>query len=141
MRSFQYNLFSLSEGTQGGFMLEAGENLIAAVQTTKNGNLNKVRTEDFSIHSWYRFVLSFPPHLVRDYLGKFAIGSGQRVLDPFCGTGTTLVECKKVGIESVGVEANKMAHFASSVKLDWTPNPERLRTHAIGVAEDVRIAL
>lgn len=141
MRSFQYNLFSLLEGRQVGFTLEASRNLIGAAQATKNGNLNKVRVEDSSIHDWYRFVLSFPPHLVRDYLLKFGIGHGQRVLDPFCGTGTTLVECKKLGIESVGIEGNLMAHFASTVKLDWTPDPEKLEGHAKRVAEDVGLAL
>ena len=59
---------------------------------------NKLRTEDLAAHHWYRFVLSFPPHLVRDYLKRFNLNSRHRVLDPFCGTGTTLVECKKLGI-------------------------------------------
>ena len=80
---------------------------------------NKVRPGDRAAHDWYRFVLSFPPHLVRDYLERLQIGPGKVVLDPFCGTGTTLVECKKLGIESVGVEPNPMAHFASEVKTDW----------------------
>src|SRR6266704_4971271 len=54
---------------------------------------NKVRFEDGRVHEWYRFILSFPPHLVRDYLDRFAIGPCNVVLDPFCGAGTTLVEC------------------------------------------------
>jgi hypothetical protein len=45
------------------------------------------------------------------------------VLDPFCGTGTTLVECKKQGIPSVGIEANPVLAFASQVKDDWTADP------------------
>lgn len=36
-----------------------------------NGNMNKVSAEDRSIHGWYRFVLSFPPHLVDKYVQKF----------------------------------------------------------------------
>src|SRR5437660_4895122 len=68
---------------------------------------NKLRAEDSSVHDWYRFVLSYPPHLVRDYLTRFGIGPEMVVLDPFCGTGTTLVECKKLGIESVGIEADR----------------------------------
>ena len=60
--------------------------MAAAEQVVTNGNLNKVRVQDSSIHDWYRFVLSFPPHLVKDYLLKFDIGSDQKVLDPFCGT-------------------------------------------------------
>jgi len=52
------------------------------------------------------------------------------VLDPFCGTGTTLVECRKLGIASVGLEANPMACFASQVKLDWGVDPDQLAEHA-----------
>lgn len=96
--------------------------------------LNQVRTEDRSVHDWYRFVLSFPPHLVQDYLTRFGVDHTQTVLDPFCGTGTTVVECKKQGIQTVGVEANPMAWFASSTKLDWTPNVNTLMAVAQRIA-------
>lgn len=96
---------------------------------------NKLRPEDRPAHDWYRFVLSFPPHLVREYIERFGIRAGQLVLDPFCGTGTTLVECKKRGIPSVGIEANPMACFASQVKLDWRTSSAGLLTHARGIAE------
>jgi hypothetical protein len=74
-----------------------------------NSKANLLGAGDRAAHDWYRFVLSFPPHLVRDYIERLGVAKGQRVLDPFCGTGTTLVECKKLGIESVGVEPNPMA--------------------------------
>ena len=62
----------------------------------QNGTeLNRLYENDRPIHEWYRFVLSFPPHLVRDYVEKFSLDQGQIILDPFCGTGTTLVEAKK----------------------------------------------
>ena len=93
----------------------------------QNGNeLNRLYEDDRPVHEWYRFVLSFPPHLVRHYVEKFGIERGQLILDPFCGTGTTLVEAKKLGIGSVGVEANAMAHFAASVKTDWDVEPGEL---------------
>ena len=96
--------------------------------------LNRLRPEDRAVHDWYRFVLSFPSHLVRDYLGVLGIDSTQRVLDPFCGTGTTLVECKKLGIPSVGIERNPVAEFASRTKLDWSVDPDVLVSHAERVA-------
>jgi len=102
---------------------------------SSNGEANKLYQEDRSAHDWYRFVLSFPPHLVRDYLDRFDLGSGDRVLDPFCGTGTTLVECKKLGISAVGVEANPMAFFASQVKTNWSPDADGLTEHASQVAD------
>lgn len=104
----------------------------------QNGNeLNRLYECDRPVHEWYRFVLSFPPHLVRHYVEKFGLARGQIILDPFCGTGTTLVEAKKLGIGSVGVEANAMAHFAASVKTDWDVEPTELTRFGQEVANNV----
>ncbi len=111
--------------------------MTAPVTTTSARNAperNRLRPEDRAVHDWYRFVLSFPSHLVRDYLDAFRVDSRQRVLDPFCGTGTTLVECKKLGIPSVGIERNPMAGFASRTKLDWSVDPDALVSHAKEIA-------
>ena len=102
---------------------------------------NQVLEKDLPVHRWYRFVLSFPPHLVRHYLRQFGIGKGQVVLDPFCGTGTTLVECKKLGVQSVGIEPNPVAHFASFVKTSWSAPPRDLIDHASSVAEAANAVL
>lgn len=101
----------------------------------ENGKANKIDPQDKAFHEWYRFVLSFPPHLVRDYLRDFGLTNQHTVLDPFCGTGTTLVESKLCGIPSVGIEANPFAHFASSVKLDWHIDPEILLERSQHVAK------
>jgi hypothetical protein len=102
----------------------------STIYRTSNGDANKLFPEDRAVHDWYRFVLSYPPQLVREYLHRFGIGNGQTVLDPFCGTGTTLVECMKVGVPSVGIEANPVACFASRVKTNWTIDPDGLNDHA-----------
>ena len=101
---------------------------------------NKLRPDDRVVHGWYRFVLSFPPHLVQDYLQRLCVRPSYTVLDPFCGTGTTLVECKKLGIGSVGIESNPMAHFASTVKVDWSVYGPALLDYANEVAESATIA-
>jgi hypothetical protein len=107
----------------------------AVPMSRPNGAANKLAPEDAPAHHWYRFVLSFPPHLVRDYLERFRIGPNQTVLDPFCGTGTTLVECKKLGVPSIGIEAHPMSHFAAATKTNWTPNPDVLLSHATRIAK------
>lgn len=91
---------------------------------------NKLKDADRAFHDWYRFVLSYPPHLVRDYFSRFELKRDHLVLDPFCGTGTTLVEAKKNGIQSSGIEANPMAYFASRVKTHWCVEPDELVKHA-----------
>src|SRR5512136_1539264 len=103
----------------------------------KNGNANRLDPQDRAFHDWYRFVLSFPPHLVRHYLSTFNLGPGQVVLDPFCGTGTTLVEAKLAGVQAVGIEANPFVHFASSVKTDWDIDPDALSKQSRQIARDV----
>jgi len=107
-------------------------------QTWSSNTLNQLAPEDRAIHDWYRFVLSFPPHLVRQYLEKFAVTAEHCVLDPFAGTGTTLVECQKQGIPSVGIEANPMAYFACKTKLDWEISAQGLIDHALAIAEQAR---
>ena len=96
---------------------------------------NSVKTEDKAFHEWYRFVLSYPPHLVRDYLCDFGLDEGTTVLDPFCGTGTTIVEAKLNQIPSIGVEANPFPYFASTVKTNWRIQPDRLLDVACEIAD------
>ncbi|MBU2444425.1 MAG: site-specific DNA-methyltransferase [Bacteroidetes bacterium] len=85
----------------------------------ENSVRNQTQAGDKSFNSWYQFVLGYPPHLVRYYIFKFGIQPEHLVLDPFCGTGTTNVECKKKNIDSLGLEANPVAFFASRVKTNW----------------------
>jgi hypothetical protein len=108
-----------------------------AYRPPSNGGANKLQIEDKAAHNWYRFVLSFPPHLVRDYVARFGLKPGMTLLDPFCGTGTTIVECKKLGINGIGLEASPMAHFAASVKANWDVSPERLLEHSASIAASV----
>ncbi len=116
--------------------------LIAAKEyKERKGEMNKLSPEDRPVHDWYRFVLSFPPHLVRSYLERFQIGSGVVMLDPFCGTGTTLVECKKQGISAVGIEAHPMSHFAGRTKVDRSIDPEALLQHAEYIPEAAHACL
>lgn len=87
---------------------------------------NSIDDKDRNPHDWYRFVLSFPPHLVRYYLNDFNAQEGDTLLDPFEGTGTTVVEGKKMGLKVIGFEANPICHFASKTKLNWDVDTQRL---------------
>lgn len=106
-----------------------------STQKKKGEEKNRIYPEDLPVHRWYRFVLSYPPHLVRGYIDDFNLTSEDRVLDPFCGTGTTVVECKKQGVPSVGFERMPVVHFGARTKADWDVSPEGLIDHAENIAD------
>jgi hypothetical protein len=46
---------------------------ISKTAVPRNGAINSVQKADFPVHGWYRFVLSYPPHFVLQYMGEFGI--------------------------------------------------------------------
>jgi SAM-dependent methyltransferase len=112
-----------------------------AVRSAPHNDSNRLELADRPAHDWYRFILSYPPHLVRQYIDRFGLGDNASVLDPFCGTGTTIVECQKLGLRGIGIEAHPMAYFASATKIDWSPDPDRIELAAARIAERTLSAL
>jgi len=111
-------------------------NTLSAHYREKNSLKNKLDISDREFHDWYRFVLSYPPQLVRKYILDFGLTSNDLLLDPFCGTGTTLVEAKLQNIPSIGIEANSFVHFASSVKINWSIDSTELLKIAIKIKQN-----
>ncbi len=72
------------------------------------------------IHGWFWYKEGYAPEMVEYSLRR---KSAKTVLDPFCGTGTTLLACKAAGIESAGVDASPLAVFVSKAKCeDYAPD-------------------
>ncbi|TAK62796.1 MAG: site-specific DNA-methyltransferase [Bacteroidetes bacterium] len=66
-------------------------------------------------HAIHPYPAKFPPKIPRKILEKFS-APGKLVLDPFCGSGTTLVEARLLGVNSVGIDINGLACLLSKVK-------------------------
>ena len=52
----------------------------------------------YSVHGLHEYKGKFNPQVVRALLNILGIGESDRVLDPFCGSGTTLIECAHMGV-------------------------------------------
>ena len=68
------------------------------------------------LHSIHPYPARFVPQIPRHLLQIFQPIAGGPVLDPFCGSGTTLVECQAAGIASFGVDLNPIAALITKVK-------------------------
>ena len=126
---------------QSSFPLDDGSPASKGIAPVIRNGQNAVAPHDRPIHDWYRFVLSYPPHLVREYIHDFGVTEGATVLDPFCGTGTTVVEAKLQRVRAIGIEANPFPHFASCVKTDWHVDRELLLARAEEVARNTHMIL
>lgn len=66
-------------------------------------------------HQFYRYPARFSPQFAKAFIKQFT-QSGDLVVDPFVGGGTTLVEALRLGRRAVGVDINSLAAFITEVK-------------------------
>jgi SAM-dependent methyltransferase len=88
-----------------------------------------VPNKQFPVYNWLYYKEGFSRQLVYYLLDSF---SPKVVLDPFCGSGTTLLACKQRGINSFGVDSMPISVFASLVKT---------RDYDLSTIEEIRLSL
>ena len=76
---------------------------------------NSNKSQQYASHDFFRYFGKLPPVVVQHILKK-CIPENGIFLDLMCGSGTSLVECKLMGIESVGVDVNPLSILVSKVK-------------------------
>ncbi len=66
------------------------------------------------IHRWFYYKEGYSPEIV-----EYAVNQEKAkgvLLDPFCGTGTSLLAAKEKGLAGTGTDASELAVFVSQVK-------------------------
>lgn len=81
-------------------------------------------------HGLHPYPAKFIPQIPRKLIHALHPRDGSATLDPFCGSGTTLLESILMGIPAIGVDVNPLAVLLSRVKT--TPLNEPLE-HAIAI--------
>jgi site-specific DNA-methyltransferase (cytosine-N4-specific) len=71
----------------------------------------------YSTHGLHEYRGKFNPQIARALLNIMGVSRGRRVLDPFCGSGTTLVEAAHLGVDATGTDLNPLAVAIAAGKL------------------------
>jgi hypothetical protein len=89
------------------------------------------------VHRWFRYSAGFSATWVEEVIAARSIDGPPRVLDPFAGSGTTLIAAQAAGAESWGVESHPFVTRVAQAKLRWTADPDALLDRAEAIlAED-----
>ena len=83
--------------------------------------------EDLPVHRWWPYVQGYSAEFVRGVLEREEAARSSTVLDPFAGSGTTLVEARLAGARALGTELLAPAVLAARVKTRFELDPSRLR--------------
>lgn len=79
-----------------------------------------VPNKNLPVYNWFKYKEGFSKSLVSSLLEVLRIQKGDVVFDPFAGCGTTLLACKELGYQAVGVDVLPIAVYVAQVKLqDW----------------------
>ena len=68
------------------------------------------------IQRWYRYKEGYSVQLMTKLFKEYGVKEGDIVLDPFCGSGSTLIQAKLDKFESVGFEINPFSAFLGKAK-------------------------
>lgn len=85
------------------------------IPSLKRFEFDKPKRTERLTHYLFRFPAKFHPPVAKELLRRYT-KSDDRVLDPFCGSGTLLLEAAVMGRAATGVDVDPLAVFVSRVK-------------------------
>ena len=84
---------------------------------------NQSKRSTYYTHGFHPYPAKFTPQIVNKYFNLYC-KPGFKVLDPFCGSGTVLVEGVLNGLDSVGIDLNPIAYIISRAKTNHYSSEE-----------------
>ena len=91
---------------------------MSMTSTNNDWSFKELTTKDtgYVTHGYHRYPAKFIPQLASRIINEYS-NIKDLVVDPFMGSGTTLIESKLVGRESIGIDINPVAHLISKAKI------------------------
>jgi len=108
--SLQFDLF-------GGELEDKQKPLSRSLKSTRSGTFTD--NMRLPIHRWFRYSAGFSAEWVEELLREFSSTSKPAILDPFAGSGTTLLAAEKAGCTAYGYESHPFVSRIAGGKLLW----------------------
>jgi len=89
----------------------------ALLEASPSDKQNHRQSTRYSAHGIHDYRGKFNPQVVRAVGNLLGLESGSWVLDPFCGSGTTLLEAAHCGWNAIGVDLNPLAVLIARAKI------------------------
>jgi len=88
------------------------------------------------VHRLHPYLGKFIPQLVELFIRKY-FQPGQTILDPFCGSGTTLVQANELGVNSIGYDISAFNVLLARAKVRKY-DLHKVRTEVLDALDKVR---
>ncbi len=99
---------------KGHFYSTVQKELEGKCKTSGNSRRQSTR---YGAHGLHEYKGKFNPQVVSALINIFQLTNNSLILDPFCGSGTVLLEACYKNINAIGVDINPMAVFITNTKL------------------------
>lgn len=85
------------------------------------------------VHRWFRYSAGFSALWARELIQDQKTVGRTRVLDPFAGSGTLLLEGEYCDAPAVGLEAHPFVSRVAQAKLHWREDPKAFIEYALAL--------
>jgi len=103
---------------------------VAGHKTTYSYIVSKNRTRSvnqYLTHWIYPYKGKFHPQMIRALLNIIGLRPGDTLFEPFCGSGTAILETELLGINSVGIDISPLCITQTRVKTEELNHIEEIR--------------
>ena len=108
------------------------------VKVEQNYSATFADNMSLAIHKWYRYTAGFSASWVNQLIRQEKANGRTRIIDPFAGSGTVLLESEFEGVEAYGVEAQPYIYRIAKAKLNWNYPPDHFKSEALALLKQAK---
>lgn len=103
--------------------------VVAKVKAAKKATVKESRQGTFTdnmklpLHRWIRYSAGFSAEWVTSTIKQNYPNDVPTILDPFAGSGTTLIASEQAGVHAIGFESHPFVYRMASAKVIWNKVP------------------